>query len=249
MERFSVILFSLCALVILAGSTPTGLSTIETLWDNVRDVRDIEDHHVDLVKSKNVQNSTKQLLMDENPMKNITHIKDHEKEPSYLKVANASTTLISDFSSSHIKDSQHLKQNGDREGDAYRKEEPSAGLPSHDILLDPALIPVRLSRQTEKGDITDYSNLASIENISSDTELNNHDERGNVLPSRWSSNFEDDLGVAEDRYPPPYPYSNPYYQRQFPNRGGQFPYQGYRINDRREPYHNNYWRYPVFPGK
>ncbi|XP_012528064.1 uncharacterized protein LOC105832027 [Monomorium pharaonis] len=241
MERFSVILFTLCSLAIQAGSTPAGLSTIETLWDNTRNVSDAENHEAVLLKSQNVQNSTKQFLIDEDPVRNTTEIGEYAKDSSHLKAANVSTTLSSDFSNSYAKDTQHSKHNEDHKDDAYHKEGPAGILSSHDILLDPSLIPARLSRQAEKIDV-DYSNLASIENISSGIEPNNHDEsRKNVVPLKRSSNFEDDLGVAEDRYPPPYPYWNPYYQRQFPN-------QRYRINDRREPYHN-YWRYPVFPGK
>ncbi|XP_071572195.1 uncharacterized protein [Temnothorax nylanderi] len=238
MERFSVIFISLCSLAtILAESMPTGSSTtIETLWDNAHEVGNVENHPADLLKQKNVQNNTKHLLLDENLVKNTTQVGEHAKNPLYFN--KASTTLTGDFSSSYIKDTQHLKHNGDREGDD--KEEPSVGLSSYDILLDPSLIPARLTRQARKGD-ADYSNLASSENVSGDVEPNNYDENRSVISSKRSANLESDLDVAEDRYQPPYPYRYPYYRGQLPN-------QRYRANDRREPY-RNYWRYPVFPGK
>ncbi|XP_011704286.1 PREDICTED: uncharacterized protein LOC105459743 isoform X2 [Wasmannia auropunctata] len=202
MERFSIILYSLCSLAILAGSTPAGSSTIETLWDSIHDVG------------------------------------EHAKNQSSLNNASntSNTTSTGNFSSSFIKDTQHSRRNDDREDDAYHKEGPSVGLSSHDILLDPdGLIPARLSRQAEKGD-ANYSTLASIDNISSHVKFNN-----DVVPPKRNPSYEGDLRVAEDRYPPPYPYWNPYYRGSFPN-------QRYRANDRREPY-RNYWRYPVFPGK
>lgn len=174
-------------------------------------------------------------------MKNTTQVEKYVKDPSYLNnTSNASATSTGDFSN-YSKDTQHSRHNGSLEGDKYHKDEPSEGLPSHDILLDPGLISARLSRRAEEGD-TDYSNPASIENISNDVKSNNYDESRSAAASKRSLNYKSDLGVAEDRYPPPYPYWNPYYYR------GQYPNQGYRINDRREPY-RNYWRYPVFPGK
>lgn len=233
MERFSVVFFSLCSLAILAGLTPIeSPTTIETLWDNAHDVR--SESHANLLKQKNTQNNTEHLL-GENLMENTTHIGEHAKNPSYLnKTSEVSATSTDDFSSSYIKDMQHLRHNGDREDDANHKDGLSIGLSSHDILLDPGLIPARLNRQAEK----DNSNLASIENISSDVITNNYKNKS-VVPS--NPNFESDLGVAEDRYQSPYPYWNPYYRGQLPN-------QRYRANCRREPY-PNYWRYPVFPGK
>lgn len=236
MERFNIILFSLCSLIILAESTPAGSSA--TLWDNAHDVRDIENHHANLLKPQSVQNNTKHSLIDENPMKNTTQVGEYAKDSSYLnKTSNSSTASTGDFSSSYIKNTQHSRQNGDRGDDTYHKEEPSIDLSSHDILLDPSLILARLSRQVGKSD-THYSNLTSIENISRDVESSNKNR--NSIPRR-NPNFKGDLGVAEDRYRPPYPYQYPYYQGQFPN-------QRYRANDRREPY-RNYLRYPVFPGK
>ncbi|KYM95495.1 hypothetical protein ALC62_13924 [Cyphomyrmex costatus] len=171
-------------------------------------------------------------------MKNSTQVGEEAKDPSYLNNAsNVSTISTSDFSSNNIKDTQHLRDNGDKENDADHKEEPSEDLSSHDILLDPSLIPARLSRQTEKGN-SDYSNLASISN---DIKFNNHDYSRSVLP-KSNLNYEGDLSMAEDRYSSAYPYWNLYYRRQFPNHR-------YRANDRRERY-RNYWRYPpVFSGK
>jgi len=233
MEHFSVI-FSLCSLTILAGSTPTGSSTtIETLWNNAHDVRESKNHHINL--KQNTQNDTKYSLIDENPVKGDTQVGEHVADPLYLNNAsNAFTTSTGDFSSRH-KDMQHSRYNENGEDDAYHTEE-SVDLSSHDILLDPSLIPARLNRQAEKGD-ADY---ASIESISSDVKFSNHDESRSVVPSKQSLDYEDDLGVAEDRFPL-YPYWNPYYRGNFPN-------QRYRANDRREPY-SNYWKYPVFPGK
>lgn len=176
-------------------------------------------------------------LLYKNLLKNTTQVDEHEKNPLYLnKTSDASTTSTGDFSSS--KNMQHLRHNESREDNTNHKEEPSISFSSDDILLDPGLIPVRLNRQAKKD--ADYSNSASIENISSD-ESNNYDKNRNPVPLKRSSQLEGDLDVAEDRYQPPYPYWNPYYRRQFPN-------QRYRPNDRREPY-RNYWRYPVFPGK
>lgn len=239
MERFNAIVFILCFLVILAESTPAGSSA--TLWDNAHDIRDIDNHHTNLLKPQSVQNNTKHLLIDENPVKNTTQVGEYAKDSSYLnKTSDSSTASTGDFSSSYIKDTLHSRHNGDREGDAYHKEGPSVDLSSYDILLDPSLILARLSRQAGKSD-THYSNLASIKNISRNIESSNHNENRNPIPSKRNPNFEDDLGVAEDRYQPPYPYRYPYYREQFPN-------QRYRTNDRREPY-RNYLRYPVFPGK
>lgn len=235
MERFSVIFFSLCFLAIVAESTSIESSTtIETLWNNAHDGRNVEDH-ANLLKQKNIQNNTKHLLLDENL--NITQVGEHAKNPLYLnKTSEVSTTSTGYFSSSDMKDTQHLKHN--QEDDANHKNGPSIGLLSHDI-LEPGLITARLSRQAEKSD----SNLASIENhrISNDVTTNNYNENRRVVPSKSNTSLESDLGVAEDRYQSPYPYWNPYYRGQFPN-------QRYQANYRREPY-RNYWRYPVFPGK
>lgn len=239
MERFSIIFFSCCSLAILAESMPIGSSTtIETLWDNVHEihVRNIENY---LLKPTNVQNNTEHLLLDENLMKNTTQVEEHVKNPLYLnKTSDTSIISTGDFSSSYINDTQHLKHNGSREDNANHKKEPSIDLSSHDILLDPDLILVRLSRQTGKSNV-DYSKLASVENISRNVKSNNYDANRRIVTLKWDSNPKDDLSVAEDRYQPP--YWNPYYRGQFPN-------QRYRTNDRREPY-RNYWRYPVFPGK
>ncbi|XP_018299849.1 uncharacterized protein [Mycetomoellerius zeteki] len=203
MERLSVILFSFYSLAILTESMSTGSSAM--IETSWDDVHD-----------------------------NSTQVEEHAKDPLYLNNAsNAFTISTDDFSSSNIKDMEHLRHNEDKENDADRKEEPSEDLSSHDILLDPSLIPARLTRQTEKGDV-DYSNLASI---SSDVKSNNHDDSRSVLPSKRNLNYEGDLSMAEDRYSSAYPY----YRREFPN-------QRYRANDRREPY-RNYWRYPVFSGK
>ncbi|XP_018052298.1 PREDICTED: uncharacterized protein LOC108689852 [Atta colombica] len=159
---------------------------------------------------------------------NSTQVEEHAKDSLYLNnTSNAFTISTGDFSSNHIKDMQH---NEDKENDADRKEEPSEDLSSHDILLDPSLLPARLNRQTEKGE-ADYSNFASI---SSNVKFNNHDD--SVLPSKL--NYENDLSVAEDRYPSTYPY----YRKEFSNQ------RSIRANNRRERY-RNYWRYPVFSGK
>ncbi|XP_011050249.1 PREDICTED: uncharacterized protein LOC105143556 [Acromyrmex echinatior] len=167
----------------------------------------------------------------DNVYDNSTQVGEHVKDSLYLNNAsNAFTISTSDFSSNNIKDMQH---NEDKENDADSKEEPSEDLSSHDILLDPSLLSVRLSRQTEKRD-ANYSNLASI---SSNVKSNNHDDSKSVLSSKWNLNYEGDLSVAEDRYPSAYPY----YRKEFPN-------QRYRANDRRERY-RNYLRYPVFSGK
>ncbi|KYN28858.1 hypothetical protein ALC57_01822 [Trachymyrmex cornetzi] len=199
MERLSVILFNFYSLAILVESTSTGsLAMIETSWDNVHDVRDI----------KKSRRSKAECIVGE-----------HAKDSLYLNNAsNAFTISTGDFSSSNIKNMQH---NEDKENDADRKEEPSEDLSSHDILLDPSLLPARLSRQTEKGDV----------------KSNNHDDSRSILSSKWNLNYEGDLSVAEDRYPSAYPY----YRREFPN-------QRYRANDRREHYRND-WRHPVFSGK
>lgn len=231
MERLSVIFLGLCSLAILAGPTPTESSTaVETLWNNARDVRNVEDR-ANLPRQKNVQNDTEHLLLDENLTKNVTVVGEHAIDP--LKTTATSTGYSS---SGDMKDTQHLRHNGDQQDDANHKNGPPIGLLSHDILLDPGLISVRLSRQAEKGN----SNLASIENhrISSDVTTDN--KTRSVVPSK--STLESDLGVAEDRYQSPYPYWNPYYRGQFPN-------QRYQPSYRREPYRSNYWRYPVFPGK
>ncbi|XP_018375093.1 PREDICTED: uncharacterized protein LOC108768902 [Trachymyrmex cornetzi] len=167
--------------------------------------------------------STGSLAMIETSWDNVhdnsTQVGEHAKDSLYLNNAsNAFTISTGDFSSSNIKNMQH---NEDKENDADRKEEPSEDLSSHDILLDPSLLPARLSRQTEKGDV----------------KSNNHDDSRSILSSKWNLNYEGDLSVAEDRYPSAYPY----YRREFPN-------QRYRANDRREHYRND-WRHPVFSGK
>lgn len=236
MERFSII-FSLCSLTILAESIPIESSTIETLWDNAHGVRNIENH--DLLKPTNVQDNTKQLLLDENLMENTTQGEEHAKNSLHLNETSVTSVISTgDFLSSYINDTQHLKYNESQEV-ANHEKEPSADLSSHDILLDPDLILVRLNRQTKRSN-TDYSKPASVENISRDVESNN-DENRSIVTLKQNSNPEGDLSVAEDRYQAPNPYWNPHYRGQFPN-------QRYRTNDRREPY-RNYWRYPVFPGK
>ncbi|KYN42749.1 hypothetical protein ALC56_02551 [Trachymyrmex septentrionalis] len=229
MERLSIILFNFYSLAILAESMSTRSSTmIETSWDNVHDVRNTKKSRKSV--KQNIQNNTKYPLI-KNPMKNSTQAGEHTKDSLYLNNAsNAFTISTGDFSSSNIKDMQY---NENKENDADRKEEPSEDLSSHDILLDPSLLPARLSRQIEQGN-ADYSNLASI---SSDVKSNNHDDSKSVLSSKWNLNYGSDLSVAEDRYPSAYPY----YRREFSN-------QRYRANGRKEHYHN-YWKYPVFSGK
>lgn len=233
MERFNVILFSLCSLAILAGSTPIESSTtIGTSWDNAHDVRNIEDH-ANLPKQNNIQNNTTHLPLDEDLVKNAAQVGEYGRNP-LNKTSDVSTASTGYSSSSDMKDTQHLKHN--QEDD--HKNRPPIGL-LHDILLDPALISARLNRQAEK----DSSNLASIANhsISSDVTTKSYNENRSVVPSKSNTSLESDLGVAEDRYQSPYPYWNPYYRGQFPN-------QRYQASYRREPY-RNYWRYPVFPGK
>ncbi|XP_018337171.1 PREDICTED: uncharacterized protein LOC108745490 isoform X2 [Trachymyrmex septentrionalis] len=172
-----------------------------------------------LAESMSTRSSTMIETSWDNVHDNSTQAGEHTKDSLYLNNAsNAFTISTGDFSSSNIKDMQY---NENKENDADRKEEPSEDLSSHDILLDPSLLPARLSRQIEQGDV----------------KSNNHDDSKSVLSSKWNLNYGSDLSVAEDRYPSAYPY----YRREFSN-------QRYRANGRKEHYHN-YWKYPVFSGK
>ncbi|XP_011881029.1 PREDICTED: uncharacterized protein LOC105569287 isoform X2 [Vollenhovia emeryi] len=207
MERFSVICFSLCSCAILAGSMSVESSTTKETLWG--DAHDV----------RNVENHRADLLKQQDAQNNT---KNHSFDDNLVKNA----TQIGE----HAKNPLSLNKTSDASAT-------STGLSSHDILLDPVLIPARLSRQAEKGD---YLNLASIENVSNDVESTN-DENRSVVPSKQNLNLEGDLGVAEDRYQSPYPYWNSYYRGQFPN-------QRYQTNDWRQPY-RSYWRYPVFSGK
>ncbi|KAL6267832.1 hypothetical protein P5V15_000904 [Pogonomyrmex californicus] len=243
MERISIIFFSFCSLAILAGTISANSSTNEILQNNTHDISDVENYHINLLKPRSVQNDVKQSSVHENLVKNITQDGEHDmKNSSFLnKTSDTFASSTGDILGSYIKDMQISRFNRDQKSDAETYREGSTvGLSSHDILLDPGLISARPSRQAEKSDMN-YSNLASIESISGDTSKSDQSvDSKSIVPSRVrSSNFKGDLGVAEDRYQPPYPY---WYYR------GQFPNERYRPYDRREPYHN-YLRYPVFPGK
>lgn len=107
----------------------------------------------------------------------------------------------------------------------------TTGLSSRDVLHDPGLIPARLVRRAETSGNADYP---SREDTSGNAEKNVQ----SIDPPRSGRKSEDDLGLAEDRHRPRYPY---WYRGQAAN-------QRYPVNDRRQHYHN-YLRYPVFPGR
>ncbi|XP_014470136.1 PREDICTED: uncharacterized protein LOC106742060 [Dinoponera quadriceps] len=124
---------------------------------------------------------------------------------------------------------------GRREDDVSRsshQRRPVVDLSSHDILPNPDLISA-----SQAGKSTgDHGNPASPvkSTFGDDVERRSIDSL-----RRRGPDLQDDIAVAEDRYRPQYPYR---YQQQYPN-------QRYRANDRRDPYRNNYLRYPVFPGR
>lgn len=165
--------------------------------------------------------------------KDVTQIGERAGEgPSHSNKAaarNASTASLID-SPTCIEDSKRF---GDRKDDPFQSEhqrEAIETVSSHDILLDPGLIPrARLARRAEKSD-ADYPSQKDTSGNAGDSEIIDLSQRG---PDR-----EDDLRVAEDRRRFQYPY---WYRGQPAN-------QRYRINDRRDRY-RNYLRYPVFPGR
>lgn len=233
MERISILSFNLCFFAVLVGSLHADSSaTTETAKDGAYDVI----RHADLLK--NVENDSASSSVNEN-VKDAAQLEKYPaKGLSYLnKASNALTTSIVRSPNSSVDDTdRHSERIGDQEGDASRsdrKEESAVDL-SHDVLLDPTLIPARPVRQA------DYT--ASIEDIPGDAKSHCNVERRNIDSSLRSSDLESDLSVAEDRYQSPYRSQYPYWYR------GQFPNPRYRTNDRREPY-RNYLRYPVFPGK
>ncbi|XP_012231916.1 uncharacterized protein [Linepithema humile] len=242
MERLSILFFNLCFFAVLVGSIYADSSaTTETSKNGAYDIGDVKIHHADLLKS--VENDSESSSMNENHVKDAAELGQHPaKGSSYPnKALDAFTTSVHSPSSS-IDDMRHLGRIGNQEGDASRsdrKEESAVDL-SHNILLDPSLIPARPARQAKKSDV-DYT-TASIEDIPGDAESHNNVESRSIDSSLRSSDLEGDLSVAEDRYQSPYQAQYPYWYR------GQFPNQRYRTNDRREPY-RNYLRYPVFPGK
>lgn len=131
-----------------------------------------------------------------------------------------------------VQDARRSKHAGDPRGDgpprSSRHRGPAVDLSSHDTTLpDSSAISARQAKRST-WDYRDYP-AASGDDVA---------RRSIDSSRRWGSDPKDDLGIAEYRYPPQYPY---WYQRQNPN-------QRYRPNDRKDPY-RNYLRYPVFPGR
>ncbi|KAL6422660.1 hypothetical protein ACFW04_010714 [Cataglyphis niger] len=235
MARLSIFCISLCSLAILTESIPSGsLTTTEILRSNEYDARNvIEKSHADILKRNDRQGS----LVNQSHLKSAAPIGDQSAASLHLNnISDASTTPTVSSSDNSTKDVQYTKRIENRRNDAppsNHKDRSDVDLLSHDILLNPFnVISPRLTRQNKKSDM-DYSNPSSVKNSA---ELSIENE--NIGSSQKSSDFESDLGVAEDRYR----YQYPYWYR------GQFANQRYRANDRREPY-RNYLRYPVFPGK
>lgn len=234
------ILVSVCSLALLTVQTYADSSAtldISANESHARGMADTENHRADLLKSKNTRNDTK-CLWSNRTKDAARRGEEHVKEPFRFDNLSAASA-VSNVPSSCDENTQRPKHGGDHEGHVPRanhQQGPAADLSSHDILLDPAgLMPARLARQVEKDGAKGRAKSASIEG----TSAGEVGASGGIDSSPLrDSDREDDLGVAEDRYRPQYPY---WYQRQFPN-------QRYQASDRRVPY-RNYLRYPVFPGR
>jgi len=244
MESLSLLFFNLCFFAALVGSIyadSDSTQTIETSKNSAYDMRDDKIYRADLPKSDSECSS-----INEHHVKDAAQLgQQSAKGPSYLNGAtNAFTTLVVHSpSGSSIDDTRHSERIGNREDDASRsdRKEKSAVDLSHDVPLNPNLMPAHPTWQAEKSDV-DYRTTASVKDTPGDTKSHGNIKSRSIDSSLRSSDLESDLDAAEDRYQSPYQSQYPYWNR------GQFPNQRYRAGDRREPY-RNYLRYPVFPGK
>jgi len=197
-------LFSLCMLVILAGSIHADSTRMDSSGG--------EDYRASPSKLKNARNNPECPLSERHMKGTGSEIGERTAE-DFTRTSEAASFIDC------IEDSR-----GEDDPRPGRQWETVMDPSSHDILLDPGLIPVRLVRRAARSD-ADYPQR--------------EDTSGDIDSSlQGSDSGQDDLGVAEDRHQSRYPY---WYRGQSEN-------QRYRMNDRREHY-RNYLRYPVFPGR
>lgn len=223
MDRLDVLLSILCSFAILTGSVLAVPSASTTAIP-----RDSTERRANPSKPKITE------IDPDCPRIHVSHAED---------IVQAGREIAKDssgFNEGPLEEARRSKDTrGRRENGlsrlSYRRER-GVDLSSHDILPDSGVISARTVRQAENS-AKDYRGPAwlSVKNISGD-DIATILRRSIGSSRRSTSDPEDDIEVAEDRYRPQYPY-----QRQYPN-------QRYQANDRRDPY-RNYLRYPVFPGR
>jgi len=199
-------LFSLCVFAILVGSI---LSDSTKMDSSTR-----EGHRASPLKLKNVRSNPECSLSERHTKGTGSEIGERIAEDP--KRSSEAASFIDCIEDSRGEDDPRLGH----------QRQTAMDTSSHDILLDPGLIPARLVRRAARSD-TDYLPREDTSGDAGDID--------SLL--QGSDSGQDDLQVAEDRRP-----QYPYWYR------GQSENQRYRANDRREHY-RNYLRYPVFPGR
>lgn len=242
MERFSIVVSFCCTLAIFTVSEIACLpaATIEASKYDTFDLRDVENRTV-LSKKTRVERS---ITID------ADHATDAKQNGNKTEAGDTSCFDKMSNGSSVTDRSGCVKENTKHEGNTSRIESSydqtgsSVDLSSHDILLDPIAIRAKRQAETNEADFSSNIALQNETSVSNDTETDDE----NINSSRWSSRtLENDLRVAEDRYPPYWYQQQSRYPSPYPSHQRQYWNQRYR-NDRPEPY-RNYPRYPVFPGK